>query len=336
MKFYSHGRYALTHHHWVQQVISAGGLNVHDVQGPEAAHRFNMHLASRRVRHLAANLTQDSMLDYGCLHTVFEELKYVLPEACRAHTRKKPLKKTGMLLPLHFNHNLSGPANVGSKFLHSDLRLQEIEVANLLCQKLRLPQEEESYVLLRRLQYVFGQRFVRSDGRDFWATNARRDIVRLKGVVNGNALCGQAICFLSISNVKSINAAYVDDVHHYALIRWFEPHPDSWERDTFKRPVCPGPLLVNNCLWVYSRTTVLRQAMVGRDRTRPSGSFRRQKHLFGATEEEQTACRLLEQDAYYTLVTTDSIQDTVNMCPIFERNSSTFDRRTWLETVSLR
>ena len=58
--------------------------------------------------------------------------------------------------------------------------------------------------------------------------------------------------------------------------------------------------------------------------------------FFGSNSEEQSACRLLELDAYYALVKINSIEDTVNMCPVFERNSSTFSRRTWLETVCLR
>lgn len=336
MKFYSHSVKSLTHQHWVSQVISAGGFNVHNVQAAEASHKLNMYLSSRRVRHRGANQTQDSMLDFGCNHTVFEELKHVLPEAFPVTTRKKRERKPGMSLPLNFDHNFSGPGPVGDKFLHPDLRLQEIEVANLVCQKLRLDQTVDSYMLLRPLKFFFGQHFVRSDGRAFWATNERRDILRLKGIVNGNALCGEAVCFLAISNVKSINRDYVEDTQTYALIRWFEPHPDSWERDALKRPVCPGPMHVNNCLWVYSKTPTLRRSMVGRDRRRRSISFVRHKHYFGSNEEEQHDCRLLEQDAYYTLVKTDSIEDTVNMCPIFKRNSSTFEKRTWLETVRLR
>lgn len=337
MMFYSHSEKSLTHQHWVAQVIAAGGFNVHDVQAAEACHKLNMYLSSKRVKHGTANDTQQSMVTYNCLHTVFEELKHVLPDAWPASTKRKgPKRKSGMSLQLTFNHNLSGPDTVGDKFLHPDLRLQEIEVANLVCQQLRLQQTAASYVSLRGLQFAFGQCFARSDGRVFWATNARRDILRLKGVVNGNALSGEAICFLTLSNVKSINPDYVDDTQTYALIRWLEPHPDSWERDALRRPVCPGPLHVNNCLWVYSKTTALRQAMVGRDRRRPSASFVRHKRFFGSNQEEQEVSRLLEQDAYYALIKINSIEDTVNMCPIFKRNSSTFDRRTWLETVRLR
>ena len=55
---------SLTHQHFVEQIVSAGGFNVHDVQAPEAAHKVNMHLPSARVRHLSTNETQASMLKY--------------------------------------------------------------------------------------------------------------------------------------------------------------------------------------------------------------------------------------------------------------------------------
>ena len=203
MGFYSHGTHNLTHHHWPEQIVSAGGLNVNDVQAPEASHKFNMHLASARVRHRDANQTQDSMLDYVGYHTVFEELKQVLPDACPIFTRKAPSRAHGLGMPLHLNHNFAGPERVGDKFLHSQVRLQEVEVANLLCQQLRLPLTEESHDKFHTLEMVFGQKFVLQNGCEFWATKDRRDVVRLSGYKNGNALCGEIICFLSISNLGS-------------------------------------------------------------------------------------------------------------------------------------
>ena len=76
--FYSHGHYCYTHQHWVDQVISAGGFNVHCTQAAEASHKLNMHLASKRVRHLDANRTQDYMLKYMCDLTTFGELQHML------------------------------------------------------------------------------------------------------------------------------------------------------------------------------------------------------------------------------------------------------------------
>ena len=60
---FSHGNVGLSHHHWVEQVNSAGSFGVHC-----------MRLSSQRVRHFRPNLTQKSMLDYLRRHTLFEAL----------------------------------------------------------------------------------------------------------------------------------------------------------------------------------------------------------------------------------------------------------------------
>ena len=336
-KYYSHGEYSLTHQHWIDQVISAGGFNVHDVQAAEAAHRFNMHLASLRVRHGDSNTTQDSMLRFTCFHTVFEEMKHVMPEALPAQTRKTPTSRHGLFMPLKFQHDFTRLERVSDAFLHPQLRLQEVEVANTICRQLRIPLSEESHRKLRSLRLLFGQKYVDQNGRAFWATDERRDIFRLVGVDNhDNALCCEAVCFLTIHHIKSVIPDSAEDSQNYALIRWLQPHPDSWERDALKRPVCPGPLLVNNCLWEYAKTSVPRQAMVGRNVRRPSSSFLTHKHFFGSTRAEQNERRLQEKNDYYGLVTIDSIVNTMNMCPLFQPNTSTFDYRSWLQTVTLR
>ena len=336
-KYYSHGAYTLTHQHWGDQVISAGGFNVHNTQGPEAAHRFNMHLASQRVRHLDSNTTQDSMQRFTCDHTVFEELKHVMPEALPTKTRRKPSSRPGLFMPLNFHNNFAGPQRISDAFLHQQLRLQEVEVANIICQRLQIPLSTASHLKLRSLRLLFGQKFVCQNGRAFWANDERRDIFRLVGLDRyGNALCCEAVCFLTINNIKCVIPDSAADSNNYAIIRWLQPHPDSWERDALKRPVCPGPLLVNNCLWEYAKTSVPRRAMIGRDVRRPSASFNRHKHFFGSNRVEQNKRRLQEKNGYYALVTTDSIINTMNMCPLFEQNTSTFDNRNWLETVTLR
>ena len=73
--YYSHGVYSLLHQHWVQQLISAGGFNVHCTQGAEAVHKLCMHLASLRVRHKDLNSTQSAMLRYLCLRSLFQDIK---------------------------------------------------------------------------------------------------------------------------------------------------------------------------------------------------------------------------------------------------------------------
>lgn len=338
MKFYSHGKHALTHPHWVEQFVSAGGLNVHDVQGPEAAHKFNMWLASLRVRHRGSNQTQDAMLNFVCDHTLFSELHHMLRSsgALVTPTRRRPgLKSPGVYMPICFNNNFAGPEEISDHFLHADIRLQERELACIICQKLMLPQTEEGFEHLRKLKIVFGRQLVRRDGAQFFATDVQRDMLSLDATAhNQNALCGEAICFVSLDNVKSISADYAEDSHSYALIRWLQPHPDSWERDTLGQPVCPGPLLVNNCLWEYSKTRRPRRAMVSsRNVNRPSLSFTRHKHFFGATADEQNSRRRHEQSAFYTLIHTNTIKGTLNMCQCFQNNSSEFDYQTWLQSV---
>lgn len=63
---YSHNTMNLTHQHWVPQVVSAGGFNVHCVEGPESGHKTNMHVDSRRVKHGDYNETQGNMSNYLC------------------------------------------------------------------------------------------------------------------------------------------------------------------------------------------------------------------------------------------------------------------------------
>ena len=167
-KYYSHGEYALTHQHWLEQVICAGGFNVHDVQGPEAAHRFNMHLASLRVRHLDSNATQDSMLRFTCSHTVFEELKHAMPEAVLTTTRQTPASRHGLFMPLRLGpdgSDFTRLERVSDAFMHPQLRLQEVEVANIICQQLRIPLSPESHRKLRSLQLCFGMKYVDRNGR---------------------------------------------------------------------------------------------------------------------------------------------------------------------------
>ena len=64
-------------------------------------------------------------------------------------------------------------------------------------------------------------------------------------------------------------------------------------------------------------------------------SFIRQRHKFGKTREEQNACREREMHAYYSLVTTDSIVDTVNACQLFLPDTCVTDNEHWLQTVTM-
>ena len=63
-----------------------------------------------------------------------------------------------------------------------------------------------------------------------WATDKRRDIVGLKGLERGNALSCEIICFVQVEKIEKLFGGPCDS-RVYALVRWLEPHPDSWERD---------------------------------------------------------------------------------------------------------
>ena len=148
-------------------------------------------------------------------------------------------------------------------------------------------------------------------------------------------VCGEAVCFVSIDNVNRILPDNPKDSLTFCLIRYLEHHPDSWERDEIKRPLCPGPFHVNNCLWQYASTETPRRALIGRTGRGESRSFQRDRQLFGDSEVEQDQCRLREIHAWYALIETASIEDTMNMCPLFRANSSDREYKSWLETVTM-
>ena len=87
------------------------------------------------------------------------------------------------------------------------------------------------------------------------------------------ALCCQAVCFFSIQGVDSVLKVLQkvlpkelendlhDDSITFILVRYFTPHPLAFERDTEYRPVCPGPLRRNHCLWQFAKTARSRKAM---------------------------------------------------------------------------
>ena len=343
--FYTHSTMCLTHQHWVAQLISAGGFNVHCTQAAEATHRTNMHLAASRVRFLDCNQTQASMLRWMGNLQIFEGIKQRGMEVQTPRRSSPDSDRLGNLLRLSFGGDRFGNAQAMSTFLHSEVRVAEIELTNLIITKLNLTVgHPDTLPKLSRLKFDFGQKFMRRDGRVFWGTDTaytssstqrRRDILSLRGLHGGNALCCETVCFVTISNLRSLRLPDqgVDSVS-YALVRWLEVHPDAHERDPQRRPVCPGPLHVNNCLWTYARTPTSRRVLTG-PRGVFSRAFENQRGLFGKTLREQNSCRGRESRAYYDLVTTDSIVDTANMCQLFLPNSCETDGQNWLQTVTL-
>ena len=327
--FYSHSKLSLTHQHWVKQVITAGGFNVHCTQAAEASHKINMHLSSLRVRHSDTNGTQNAMLHYFCNRVLFEELNHSLFPPVAA--KERPLR-SGLYQPIQIEFTRTGDDRNNFRFLHQDVRIAEYELGNLIAGALGMQQDPIPWDHLRKLVIRFAKKLVREDGRTLWADPNRRDIFRLKGHELGCALCGEAICFFQVGNLQSIDVRDANLIDRnsqiFILIRWLSPHPDSVERDQCYRPICPGPLHINNCLWQYSRTERARLCM-----NRPY--FARQRHLFGNREEDQNNVRTNELHAWYGLVNAENVEETMNMCPLFKTGSSEWDGQAWLQTVTM-
>ena len=332
---FSHGKLCLTHQHWVAQVVVAGGFNVHCTQSAEASHKLNMHLASKRARHLDANYTQSRMLIYLRWFHVFETL-YSKPVP---QSRALKTGVTGLLQVPCLVHNLHNPRFVSvrfqRKFLHPQVRVAGVEFLNLLCDELGLRQNRDTYARLQALRFLIGSKFTRDDGNTFWAADSRRDILRLKGLEEGNSLCCETICFIHIDNVTALQGFdSSSDSLVLVLVRWFSPHVASSERDLQGRPLCPGPFSINNCIWAYSRTPGPRRALVNQD-GRPSVGFGAHAHFFGQDADERDELWQREKHAYYGLVRPNNILHTVNMAPTFQNGSDVPDYSRWLETVTM-
>ena len=164
---FSHGKVALTHQHWVDQVIVAGSFGVHCTEAPEAKHKNCMAMASSRVRHLDENTTRSSMLRYLFYYEFFEDLN-----------KTRFGKKRPVLEVLQPKHKLSCPlidpftnkhvfmgtdfcGNSGalqSLFIHPEVRVARVELLDMVCGKLGMPTTTHSYQVLGKLKWSFGQK----------------------------------------------------------------------------------------------------------------------------------------------------------------------------------
>ena len=120
---------------------------------------------------------------------------------------------------------------------------------------------------------------------------------------------------------------------YYILVRWFEAHPDAWERDDMCRPLCPGPLRHNHCLWRYAVTQRPRRIMTSQDGA-PSQVFRSQQDIFGSDDRTVNLRWSEEQHAYYGLVSPSSVLSTVSMSREYDGGSMSYSS-SWLETVTI-
>ena len=281
------------------------------------------------------------MLNYLCCDSVFENLSPLCP-ATDMTTRRRILgvRNTFTLRIVRPFYTVAFQRS----FLHREARVAGVEFLDVLCDQLEeLSKTRHSYGKLNSLRFKFGQKFVREDGRIFWATDSqytlacgtrchRRDFLHSQGVLHGNALCCETICFVEVTNARAVGSRV--DTLNLVIVRWLDTHPRACERDDLGRPLCPGPLSINNCLWTYARSATPRRSMV-----QPCGaasrSFNIYRQMFGATGTEQRECWTREKHAYFGFVTPDNIHDTMHMCHTFESGSAKPDLNTWLQTVRM-
>ena len=251
---------------------------MHITEGPEAAHKLCMKLASARVRHLHDAKTKSSMLKFLCFHDLFNEMR---AERAGTASIKRVNYPCGVRLDLEID--MCGPRLLESgyqqQFLHPEALITRYELLDLLRSRFGIPQNRNSYGLLQRLEWTFGQKIIRQDGKVFWATDSkypfgvgkkRRDIFRVHGTerVNGcrNSLCCESILFVTISSLKDSpglgEVADRSDKINLVLGRWVSPHPSTGNcHEDEHRPLCPGPCNINHCLWTYARVYTPRRAL---------------------------------------------------------------------------
>lgn len=214
------------------------------------------------------------------------------------------------------------------------------------------------------------QKLVKADLNTYWATDTRyggfpdasrckrRCIFKMSGhedvhvtLPDGTrekrrtTLCCQAVCFISIRGVADVlrllNTALPenmlsevkDDGIIFILVRYFSPHPLACERDSDWRPICPGPLRLNHCLWKYAKSARFRKSMCKPD-SNPNTNFLQQGHIFGYTNEKRLECFENEKFAYFGLLSPNSVVRRVPMTQEFQTDSLSMSD-TWIETVTL-
>lgn len=356
--YYSHGVFSLLHQHWVHQLISAGAFNVHCTQSAESKHKLIMHLAAIRVLHRDVNSTQSAMLRYLCLRALFEDMKKMSSVETPVRTRNYSCGIRTILFDLKSIERFASVA-FQETILHCEVRLAGVELLGLLCSKFGLRDNRASYTRLESLSYVCGQKLIRENGSALWATDSkylcdgrkdrrRRDILSIHGTETigpntQNALCCEAVMFLTVSDFERADFVLPPSVRSdvdsegsltFVLGRWFTPHHSSLARDSCYRPICPGPLHINHCLWKYASAPRNRPALIT-SHGRATRLFTRQRNLFGRTVQEAERTLDHEKRAYYCLLSHKNVKSVLAMCPVFVPNTSTPDPNTWLQSVTV-
>lgn len=162
-------------------------------------------------------------------------------------------------------------------------------------------------------------------------------------------LCCESVCFFTITGLTS-NQPPMDETPRivipenlrgafdtqndrltFVLGRFFSPHPLAVDRDSLHRPVCPGPLKLNHCLWTYAKSSSDRKILV-KPNGRPTTYFENQRHIFGTTENRQLCLFEQEKDAYLCIHTPDEIYRRAQMTQEYCGDTLTHSD-TWLESI---
>ena len=139
---------------------------------------------------------------------------------------------------------------------------------------------------------------------------------------------------LRVLNVDGFEAIYPDpDTLTFVLGRYFSPHPLAVDRDRQHRPICPGPLSLNHCLWQYAVTARDRQMLVTRN-GRPSQMFMNQNYIFGNSHGRQQRRWRNEKNAYFCIHLESEIDSRVHMTREYDEDTMNYSN-VWLETVTL-
>ena len=161
-------------------------------------------------------------------------------------------------------------------------------------------------------------------------------------------LCCEIVCFLSIRGLK---LAFADkqfqipaevfanlnpktDCLTMILGRYFSPHHRAIDRDDLDRPICPGPLSLNHCLWKYARSYYPRRILKERGSSVPTTFFETQRFIFGSTPQLQDRRWRDDVHAYLCLHFPADIHKRVYMTREYH-NDTLQHSNTWLETVIL-
>ena len=187
--------------------------------------------------------------------------------------------------------------------------------------------------------------------RDIVNTNKTEDVtVRVDHVTYNKETClyFETIGFFSLERFKAV---FGDNCSHFPedirqcikkygcltvfLGRYFSPHQTSTRRDAQRRPVCPGHLSLNHCLWKYAVTNRCRRMLVDRNGN-PSHAFKTQSHIFGSSKKKRSKVFEDEKNAYLCIHLSCDINGHVNMTREFDTNDLSLSLSdTWLETVTV-